>query len=111
MMRRSPLLQAVIVTLLTVAACNRSTPPEKSDIRFVEDARDPSKSYVEVTGASSKTLRVLRQSASDSDEWQKTFTVHVPGAGAQSMPIAGKYAVEGTKLRFRPFFPFEAGRQ
>ena len=108
-------LWAVIVTLVTVAACNRSTPPEKFDIRFVEDLKEPSKSYVEVSGgASSIALRTLRRSPSESEDWRKTFTVHVRNQSSlygTMMPIAGKYAVEGTKLRFIPLFPFEPGRQ
>jgi hypothetical protein len=107
-------LWVVTAALVAVAACNRSAPPEKSDIRFVEDLKDPSKSYVEVTGgASAKALSILRRSPSESDEWRKTFTVHVRGASVQGFmtPIAGKYAVDGSKLRFTPLFPFEPGRQ
>src|SRR5215203_542141 len=114
MMRRLPLLQAVIVTLLTVAACTRSAPPGKFDIRLVEPATNSSAAYIEVTGLDRAVLaRAARQWAPTSGEWGMVYRVHTAdedGNPTDLLSVAGKYTVDGDALRFTPMFPFDRGR-
>lgn len=96
--------------MLLAVACHRSTPGSAPEITLSEQATGSS---VAVTGIGRRTASALERLSPDSEEWARIFTLRVlgPDGVASSTPVAGKYVVDGTSLRFTPLYPLDAGRR
>lgn len=86
---------------LCLLACGGAAVPDAPTIALGDEA-------VEVHGLSGDTLGTLARGAFTDDEWRRLLKVSV---SAEAPPMLGRYAVEGTVVRFTPEFPFDAGRQ
>ena len=109
--RRSSRYQLAAAALLAAAAWACSSPSRPPAIRLVEDTAS-SAAYIEVADADAATLRTVRNLQPGDRAWSDVLRVHVvDGNGTPSADaVAGKYETAGTTIRFRPLFPFEAGR-
>jgi hypothetical protein len=97
----------VVLELATCVSCARPSPPT---IQL-----NAGTGTVEVSGLPSSTLAALARGTLTDAEWQALLRVSVKqatGASApQKPPVAGKYVIAGSVLRFTPMFAFDAGRQ
>jgi hypothetical protein len=82
-------------------------------VRWNRAAGDDTKAIVEVSGLDSGVLAKLAKAAWTFAEWHELLAVSVTQdnqrAGGGSVPMAGRYAIDGGALRFEPRFPLEPG--
>jgi hypothetical protein len=74
-------------------------------------AGDDQKAVVEVTGLPADMLRAVRAANWQHPQWQELLEVHVAQKKAAeiSMPMLGRYEIDGGILRFAPRFALEPG--
>ena len=103
---------AAAAALLLAAACRLDVAAPDPAIRLVGPSADARAAYVEVAGADPATLDAVRRLSPTAGEWVRTLDVRVvaPDGAASETPVAGRYAVDGSLLRFTPLFPFDRGR-
>ena len=104
--------RAAAAALLLAAACRLDNAAPDPTIRLVSPSTDARAAYVEVAGADPATLDAVRGLSATAGEWTRTLDVRVvdSGGAANETPVAGRYAVDGSSLRFTPLFPFDPGR-
>jgi hypothetical protein len=79
-------------------------------IRLNVPDSNPDGAFVEVIGLSADDLLRLRQAKLSNDAWPTLLRVSVQGQFQNEPPMLGSYEASKT-LRFKPQFPFEAGRR
>lgn len=99
----SALLIALLGATLPLVAPGDSAPSDEGPtLRWVFDGE---RMGVEVLGLDPANLADLGASGHDPASWPSLLTVGVDSAAEPLRPIAGRYRVEGSALRFEPAFP------
>ncbi|MEZ5317575.1 MAG: hypothetical protein R2752_09265 [Vicinamibacterales bacterium] len=99
-------LVALIVPILAMGCARAATGVAVTLVPADADA--PAR--VRVTGLSPDGLRALPDQAADPAAWEAVLRVTVAGTPDGQPAVAGRYAVDGAALEFRPAFPFDPGR-
>lgn len=100
---------ALAVALLLLAGCSRDTPPNQPRVA-IADGRVPA--FLTIDGFNAAALEALGARGTDANAWREVVAVRVASgiAGRADLPaMAGTFAVDGTRVRFAPAFPFESG--
>ena len=90
-----------------IAACGAPPAPD-----LALDLSNPGRPAIVVTGLSRGDLSALERANLSSDAWTTLFPVIVerPSGSPAPMAVAGRYDIEGSRVRFTPMLPFEPGR-
>jgi hypothetical protein len=99
-------LAAVTASIVTAAACGRSTNSPSSPAITLTSAQN-GRAYVEVTGLAPAALGSLATASLTNEQWSALLRVAVDDTAPGML---GDYTVAGGALRFTPAFPFDPGR-